>query len=71
MEDSPWNSLEVVKIVVAVLTPVLLLALGVVVNGAARRVENAQCANRKLVELQIDIYKEMAPRLNELCRKKV
>jgi hypothetical protein len=64
--DSPWNSLEVVKILIAFLTPLLLLGLGFVINRAGRRVEDAQWANRKLVEQRLEIYKEMAPKLNDL-----
>jgi hypothetical protein len=63
---SPWNSLEVVKVVVAVLTPVLLVGLGVVINRAARRVEEAQWAGRKLVERRLELYDVMAPLLNDL-----
>ena len=66
MDDSPWNSLEVVKIVLAFLTPLLLLGLGFIINRAARRVEDAQWENRKLVEQRLELYKEMAPKLNDL-----
>lgn len=72
MEESPWNSLEVVKVVLAFLTPLLLLALGVVINRASRRVEDAQWANRKLVEQRLDVYGRLAPGLNDLyCFVKV
>jgi hypothetical protein len=63
---STWNSLEVAKLAVALLTPVLLLGLGVVITRAARRVEHAQWANRKLIERRLELYDEMAPLLNDL-----
>jgi hypothetical protein len=66
MAASLWNSLEAVKLAVAVLTPLLLVGLGVVINRAARRVEEAQWAGRKLVERRLDLYETMAPLLNDL-----
>jgi hypothetical protein len=66
MEGSPWNSLEAVKVAVAILTPVLILVLTYIVNRAARRVEDAQWANRKLIERRLDVYDRMAPGLNDL-----
>ena len=63
---SSWNSLEVAKLAVAVLTPLLLVGLGVVINRAARRVEEAQWAGRKLVERRLELYDSMAPLLNDL-----
>ena len=66
MAGTAWNSLEVVKLVVAAATPVLVLLLGVVVSRAARRLEEAQWANRKLIERRLELYDEMAERLNDL-----
>jgi hypothetical protein len=64
--SSPWNSLEIAKLAVGFLTPVLLFALGIVVTRAARRIENAQWASRKLIERRIELHKDMAPKLNDL-----
>ena len=66
MAGTAWNSLEVVKLVVAAATPVLVLLLGVVVSRAARRLEEAQWANRTLIERRLELYDEMAERLNDL-----
>ena len=66
MAQSQWTSLEVAKLAVGVLTPLLLLALGVVINSASKRVEQAQWANQKIVERRLKIYDEMAPLLNDL-----
>jgi hypothetical protein len=63
---STWNSLEVAKLAVALLTPLLLVGLGLIINRAARRVEDAQWANRKLIERRLELYDEMAPMLNDL-----
>lgn len=61
-----WTSLEIVKLVVAAATPLLVFALGVIVTRAARRLEDAQWAGRKLIERRLELYDEMAPLLNDL-----
>jgi hypothetical protein len=63
---SEWTSLEIAKLAVGVLTPILLFVLGVVVTRAARRVEDAQWASRTLIERRLDLFEEIAPKLNDL-----
>lgn len=65
-EGSAWNSLEIAKLAISVLTPLLLVFVGFVVSRAARRIEQAQWANRKLIERRLELYDELAPKLNEL-----
>lgn len=64
--QSAWNSLEIIKLLVQVLTPLILLFLGVWINRVARRIEAVQWANQKVVEKRIVIYDKLAPRLNDL-----
>ncbi|MHC1792063.1 hypothetical protein [Solidesulfovibrio sp.] len=45
-----WNSLEVTKIVVSLLTPLLLFWIGFVVNKGIREVESNKIAEQKRVE---------------------
>jgi hypothetical protein len=66
LADSTWSSLEIAKLVVGVLTPVLLVALGVLINRTARRVENAQWANRRVLDKRLELYDDMAEPLNDL-----
>jgi len=61
-----WSSLEIAKLVVAAATPVVVVLIGIVVSRAARRVEEAQWANRKLIERRLELYDEMARPLNDL-----
>jgi hypothetical protein len=61
-----WTSLEVAKLLVGVLTPLVVVALGIMVRNAARRIEDAQWASRKLVERRIELYDQMAGPLNDL-----
>jgi hypothetical protein len=61
-----WNSLEVAKLAIAALTPLVVVGLGIVVSRAARRVEDVQWANRRLVDRRLELYDEMAGPLNDL-----
>jgi hypothetical protein len=47
----PWNSLEIAKLAVAALTPILLLALGYMVSRATRRSET-------LIESRLKLYEK-------------
>jgi hypothetical protein len=61
-----WNSLEVVKLVVALITPVVVLLLGIWVTRLAKRFEQAQWANQKVIEKRLAIYDELSPSLNDV-----
>jgi hypothetical protein len=63
---SDWNSLEVVKLVVGAATPVVIFAIGYQVSRVARRIDAVQWVTRKLVEERLPLYREIAPRLNDL-----
>jgi hypothetical protein len=64
--SSPWNSYTIASLGVAFLTPLLLFSLGLIVTRAARRIEDAQWAGRKLIERRLELHKEMAPILNDV-----
>jgi hypothetical protein len=63
---SHWNSLEIAKLIVGILTPIFLFVLGYMVTRAARGVEQAQWASRKLIETRLELYEDMAPLLNDI-----
>lgn len=63
---SAWNSLEVVKLLVGLLTPLVVLLLGVWVNRLATRLDHAEWTNQKVVEKRLIIYDDMAPSLNAI-----
>jgi hypothetical protein len=65
-DPSPWNSLEVAKLVVGALTPVAVVLLGLWVSRATRRVEASQWVNQKLIEKRIRLLEEALPRLNDM-----
>jgi hypothetical protein len=66
VDEAGWSSLEIAKLAVAAATPIVVILIGVVVSRAARRVEQAQWANRKLVERRLELYDDMARLLNDL-----
>jgi hypothetical protein len=61
-----WTSLEIVKLVVGTLTPLAVLVLGIFVNRISRRVEATQWANQSVITRRLEIFTEIAPKLNQL-----
>ncbi|MFF0176083.1 hypothetical protein [Micromonospora profundi] len=63
---SPWDSLEVTKLIVSALTPVTVAVLGVIFAYALKRADGRQWFSQKLVEKRIDLMGQMLPELNDL-----
>jgi hypothetical protein len=63
---SPWNSLQVATLAVAALTPVTVAGLGVFVARASRRLERIQWANQTVITRRLELFGEVAPKLNQL-----
>jgi hypothetical protein len=61
-----WNRLEITKVIIQALTPILLVLLGIIVNRAIKTFEHRQWRNQKLIEKRLEIYDDMAPALNDL-----
>lgn len=61
-----WNSLEVMKLVVSLLTPITIVILGYLFNKRLKDFENRQWSNQKLIEKRINIYDAAAPKLYEI-----
>src|SRR5262245_57166953 len=61
-----WNSLEVVKLIIAGLTPLAVAILGWWISRQLKRLEQLQWANQKAVEKRLAVYSELAPVLNDL-----
>ncbi|MDR5855500.1 hypothetical protein P9239_06330 [Caballeronia sp. LZ062] len=64
--SGPWNSLEVVKLFVGVLTPLSVAAFGWFISRRLKRLEHAQWSNQKLIEKRLAVYDTIAPQLNTL-----
>ncbi len=65
MADS-WNSVQIVTLVVEALTPITVVALGVLFTRASRRIEQVQWANQTVVTRRLDVFDKLAPGLNQL-----
>jgi hypothetical protein len=61
-----WNSLEVVKLLVAALTPIVVGVGGYWINRRLKSLEAAQWSQQKIVERRIQAYDELAPSVNRL-----
>jgi hypothetical protein len=61
-----WTSLEIAKLGVAALVPLAVAAVGWTITRAASRLDQAQWSQRKLIELRLEVYSEMAGPLNDL-----
>jgi hypothetical protein len=61
-----WNSLEIVKLVVAALTPLAVAVLGWWISRQLKRFEHLQWASQKAVEKRLEVYSALAPVLNDL-----
>lgn len=77
MPGNDWTSLEVVKLVISALTPIAVVVLTLVVtrstdrvraaqDRAVQRLEAAERANRRVLDLLIEVHERMAPELNDL-----
>jgi hypothetical protein len=65
---STWNSLEIVKLIISTLTPILVAVVGVYIHRVTKRFEYRQWRNQKLIEKRLAIYDELAPLMNDnLC----
>ncbi len=66
MEAGHWTSLEIVKLLSGLMTPVALAVGGIHINRITKRFEYAQWKGQKLVEKRLAIYDDMAPMFNDL-----
>jgi hypothetical protein len=66
LNPATWNSLEIVKLLVAGLTPVLVAIVGFWLNRRLKSLEQAQWSQQKIIERRIRAYDELAGPLNDL-----
>jgi hypothetical protein len=63
---SDWNWLEIAKLLVSAITPLVVIGIGFWLNRKLKSLEQSQWANQKIIEKRISIYDEMAPKLNDV-----
>jgi hypothetical protein len=61
-----WNTLEIAKLLVSALTPVLVIAIGLLLNRSLKRLEYLQWTNQKVTERRMAVFDQLAPLLNDL-----
>ncbi len=61
-----WNSLEVVKIIVGILSPITVVIIGFWINSHLKNIDHSLWMNQKVIERRLMIFDEMAPSLNDL-----
>ncbi|MGH3980442.1 MAG: hypothetical protein ACRDRZ_15790 [Pseudonocardiaceae bacterium] len=66
MSSGSWTSLEVVKLVVSALIPIAVVGVGYVVSRATKRLESVQWANQTVIQRRLDVFGQVAPKLNRL-----
>jgi hypothetical protein len=65
---SLWNTLEIAKLIVSALTPLIVLTIGLWISRSLKRLEYHQWTNQKLTEKRIEVFEKLAPLLNDvLC----
>ncbi len=66
MDSGSWTSLEIVKLIVSALIPITVVGVGYIVSRATKRLEAVQWANQTVIERRLDIFQQVAPKLNRL-----
>ena len=61
-----WNSLEIAKLLISTLTPIVIAFLAFRFNKIIKRLDKKQWTNQKIVEKRIEIYDKIVPKLNDL-----
>jgi hypothetical protein len=63
---NPWNSLEVGKMIISALTPIIVAILAFRFNRLIKKREKIQWTNQKVLEKRIEIYDTIVPGLNDI-----
>lgn len=66
LQNDPWNSLEIIKLLVGVLTPLTVAAFGWFISRRLKSLDLALWSNQKLIEKRLVVYDTIAPSLNRL-----
>jgi hypothetical protein len=66
MDSGGWTNLEIVKLVMSALIPIAVIGVGYMVSRATSRLESVQWANQTVIQRRLDIFQQVAPKLNRL-----
>ena len=61
-----WNTLEIAKLLVSALVPIIILYVGYIISQRLKKIESIQASNMVLLKWKMRIYEQMAPLLNDI-----
>lgn len=64
--ENPWNSLEIVKMIISALTPIIGGIIAWRLSKISKKVEKKQWTDQKIIEKRLEIYEDVVPKLNDL-----
>jgi hypothetical protein len=66
MNGTEWNSLEIVKLLISILTPIVVAFIAYRFSKLTKNIEKIHWTNNKIIEKRIDVYDSIVPKLNDL-----
>jgi hypothetical protein len=66
LTDPVWRSLIMATMILAILTPIMMVFLAFRFSRSLKRMNKKQWSNQKIVEKRIEIYDKMVPKLNDI-----
>jgi hypothetical protein len=66
MDSGSWTSLEIIKLTVSALIPIAVVGVGYIVSRATSRLESVKWANQTVIQRRLDLFQQVAPKLNRL-----
>lgn len=64
--ESSWNSLEIVKLIIEALTPIIGGIIAWRLAKIGKDLESKQWTDRKIIEKRLEVYEKVVPALNDL-----
>lgn len=66
LTDPIWRSIAIVSMIVALLTPIIMVFLAFRFSRMMKRMNKKQWSNQKVVEKRIEVYGKIVPKLNDI-----
>ena len=63
---SEISTVEIINMAISGSVPVLITLFGWAFNTRLKSIDQAQWQNRKIIELRLDIFKDVSPKLNSM-----
>lgn len=66
MEKCVWNSLELTKVLISLITPLIGGFIALKISNLTKDFEKKQWSSRKIIEKRLEFYDKVVPELNDL-----